>query len=302
MPKPKNHSANNRGKRLFMTFSLDAQTLTFLARRQKPIRSSWKTEFHQWVRRDILQFVMNTKLILTIFSLACWVGMAEAQYILVLKNGRQITVQSYRTEGSMIKFNGLGGEIAISKEQIEAIRPSTAADQAASPSLALDRPTAPAPREPALTEAKPSPTKPIPPAVKPEEQLAKQRAEEEKAYQRKVKELTEQLEDARDRYSLSTRGNKGPEPFFFTTEEAFRGQQEDLLSRLRDAQNRAQGLETGSAAKAPPFSLNPPPAYSDKQRELSDMRARMIQLENDRQKLIDEMKTKNFDSGSVYLE
>jgi hypothetical protein len=101
---------------------------------------------------------------------------------------------------------------------------------------------------------------------------------------------------------LSTRGNKGPEPSIFTTEEAFKGHQEDLLSRLRDAQNRAQGLETGNAAKSPPFALDPPPAYSDKQKELSDMRSRMIQLENERQKLIDEMKTKNFDSGSVYLE
>ena len=47
---------------------------------------------------------------------ACWVtwcGIADAQYVLVLKNGRQITVQSYREDGTMIKFNGLGGEIGI---------------------------------------------------------------------------------------------------------------------------------------------------------------------------------------------
>jgi len=65
--------------------------------------------------------------------------------------------------------------------------------------------------------------------------LAKQRAEEEKAYQQKIKERTDELRELRERYSLITRGNKGSEPSFFTTEEAFRGHQEDLLSRLRDA-------------------------------------------------------------------
>ena len=50
-----------------------------------------------------------------------WLDLAQAQYVLVLKNGRQITVQSYREEGSMIKFNGLGGEIGLPKDQIQAI-------------------------------------------------------------------------------------------------------------------------------------------------------------------------------------
>jgi len=86
------------------------------------------------------------------------------------------------------------------------------------------------------------------------------------------------------------------------TEESVKGHQEDMLSRLRDAQNRAQGLETGSAAKAPPLALDPPPAYTEKQRELSDLRSRMNQLENDRQMLIDEMKAKNFDSVSLIPE
>jgi len=45
----------------------------------------------------------------------------SAEYVLVLKNGRQITVQSYREEGSMIKFPGFGGEIGISRDQIRTI-------------------------------------------------------------------------------------------------------------------------------------------------------------------------------------
>ena len=47
--------------------------------------------------------------------------LAQAQHVIVLKNGRQITVQSYREEGSTIKFNGLGGEIGLPKDQIQAI-------------------------------------------------------------------------------------------------------------------------------------------------------------------------------------
>ena len=242
------------------------------------------------------------KLAAVILSLACWISLAQAQHIIVLKNGRQITVQSYRVEGTMIKFTGLGGEIALSKDQVESIRPASQADPSAPPSLALDRlPTAPV-KEPAVPEKLPTATKPVPAALKPEEQLAKQRAEEERAYVQKVKDLTDQLRQARDQYSLITRGNKGPDPFIYTSEDAFKGNQDDLLSRLRDYQNRAQGLETGSAAKSPPFALDPPPAYTDKQKELSDLRSRISQLESERQKLLDEMKAKNFDAGDLILD
>ena len=91
-------------------------------------------------------------------------------------------------------------------------------------------------------------------------------------------------------------------PKLFTTEEEFRGHQEDLLSRLRDAQYRAQGLPSGADATSPPFSLNAPPAYSEKQKELSELRRRISDVENARQKLIDEMKAKNFETGSLFLD
>jgi hypothetical protein len=242
--------------------------------------------------------------ILGFLCVISWVSPADAQYVLVLKNGRQISVQSYREDGHMIKFSGLGGEIAISKEQVQTIRRAGEGDRSDSPSLAVDRfpPTLPSsPERPAVptktADVKPPSTMPPLP-----EEKAKQRAEEEKAYQDKVRDLTEQLKQLRDRYSLITRGNKGPEPSFFTTEEAYKGHQEDLLSRLRDAQNRQQGLPTGSAATAPPFSLDPPPAYSAKERELSDLRARITQVENERQKLIDEMRSKGFETGSLFLD
>jgi len=230
-----------------------------------------------------------------------WAGVAQAQYLLVLKNGRQIHVQSYRDDGSMIKFSGLGGEIAISKDQVQTIRRVGEGDSLGQPSLAIDRlPATVAPEPP------PRPTKAQdvkPPSVSAGDgQLAKKRADEEKAYQEKVKELTEQLKGLRERYSMMTRGTKGSEPSFFTTEEAFKGQQADLISRLRDAQYKAQGLPTGSASQSPPFSLDAPPPYTEREKELSDLRSRIAQVENDRQKMIDEMKAKNFETGSLFLD
>jgi transposase len=46
----------------------------------------------------------------------------------------------------------------------------------------------------------------------------------------------------------------------------------------------------------------PPPAYTDREREFSDLRNRMNQLVKDREKLIEEMKQKNFDTGNLFLE
>ena len=61
------------------------------------------------------------KFLLLAVLLYSWAGPALADYTLVLKNGRRITVQSYREEGRMIKFHGLGGDIGISKDQIQSI-------------------------------------------------------------------------------------------------------------------------------------------------------------------------------------
>src|SRR5512139_3315118 len=61
--------------------------------------------------------------------LAAWVGLANAQYVVVLKNGRQLTVQSYREEGSTVKIQGLGGELGIPKEQIQSISKSGRTDR-----------------------------------------------------------------------------------------------------------------------------------------------------------------------------
>jgi len=249
------------------------------------------------------RFMPKIRYALAFICLVAWLDTAEAQYVLELKNGGQITVQSYREQGSMIKFPGLGGEIAISKDQVQSVRRVKDTDPKSASSLGNDqlRPTAPA--QPAETAAQPGEAKPG--AAEPSsrgEAPVMEKAAEEKAYQQKIKQLTAQLQELREQYAVRTRGNTGSEPQFFTTEEAFRGHQEDLLSRLRDAQFRAQGLPSGSSATSPPFSLNPPPAYSEKQKELSDLRNRINQVENERQKIIEEMKSKNFDTGWLFLD
>ena len=57
-----------------------------------------------------------------------------------------------------------------------------------------------------------------------------------------------------------------------------------------------------SAFQTPPFSIDPPPPYTEREKELSDMRARITQAENERQQLIEEMKAKNFEIGSLFLD
>jgi hypothetical protein len=129
-----------------------------------------------------------------------------------------------------------------------------------------------------------------------------EKAKEEQAYQEQVKQVTDQLKELRDRYATETRGNTGSDPVFFTTEEAFKGHQEDLLSRLRDAQYKAQGLPAGQRTQSPPLSANPPPAYTERQKSLSELRGQLSHLERERERLIQEMKQKHFDSGSMFLE
>ena len=251
---------------------------------------------------------------LLVFTFPAW-----ADYALVLKNGRRITVQSYWEEPGTIKFYGLGGEIGIPKDQIQSIQPVTGTD---STSLVV----------PAREKARPNvePTlKPniAPQALKPKEptaaeKLAEARAKEQKQYEQKLVEITDQLKQAREAYSQAARGNSGPEPFVFTSEESLRRHQEDLLSRLRDAQNntglapdlgpvnlvtsssdeRARVTQFKAQQPTGPSGITDAPAYTPEQRALSEMRQRIIQLQKERQRIIDEMKQKDFPISAAFSE
>jgi hypothetical protein len=231
--------------------------------------------------------------------LGCWTAPVLADYSLVLKNGRRITVENYREEGRMIKFYSLGGEIGISKDQIQSIQQ---ADPTA-PSL----PQAPL-QEPAGPELANRP-------LSPEEE----KAQEEKKFQQKLIELTGQLKEVRDRYSELLRGTTSPQPTQLTTEEQIKASQADVISRFRDATSNPSEPAAVRLLTPSPFSTLPPtiteerpPArapttyenlpYNETQKELSELRNQAIELDKEREKLINEMRQKNLSLGSVFLE
>jgi len=231
--------------------------------------------------------------------LGCWTAPVLADYSLVLKNGRRITVENYREEGRMIKFYSLGGEIGISKDQIQSIQQ---ADPTA-PSL----PQAPL-QEPAGPELANRP-------LSPEEA----KAQEEKKFQQKLIELTGQLKEVRDRYSELLRGTTSPQPTQLTTEEQIKASQADVISRFRDATSNPSEPAAVRLLTPSPFSTLPPtiteerpPArapttyenlpYNETQKELSELRNQAIELDKEREKLINEMRQKNLSLGSVFLE
>ena len=111
------------------------------------------------------------KLLLFTFSLCSWTVPVWADYTLVLKNGRRITVQSYREEGRMIKFRGLGGDIGISRDQIQSIQKADPGE----PTLDQTQ----------LQESAVATQVPERPLIAEEE-----KAKEEKEYQQKLLELT----------------------------------------------------------------------------------------------------------------
>jgi len=224
----------------------------------------------------------------------------------------------------MVKFSGFGGEIAVAKDQIQTIVKAGEGTAQGTVLPPAAEPGGPAPLEgakktPGAMGREPAPGK----AKTPEEQLAEERAKEEKEYQKRVAQITQQLREARERYSLLTRGKAGSEPSILETDEAMKARTEDLISRLRDVQNNpnvpadAGGVRLSTPSPftgVPPdeIQLNPraaapsvsssPPSYSEKQKELSNLRNQMGRLERERDQLIQEMKQKNFKTGSLFLE
>jgi hypothetical protein len=240
------------------------------------------------------------KLLLLTVSFCSWAGPVWADYTLVLKNGRRITVQSYREEGRMIKFRGLGGEIGISKDQIESIQKAHPGE----PTLDQSQIQAPA-------------AAPLAPERSPTSE--EEKAKEEREYQQKLVELTGQLKEVRDRYSELLRGTTSPEPSQLVTEEQIKASRADVISRFRDATSNPSEPAPVRLLTPSPFSSLPPtvteerpPArapttyenlpYTETQREFSELRNQAIELAKEREKLINEMRQKNLSIGSAFLE
>ena len=214
----------------------------------------------------------TTRALVTLATLAAWTGLAQAQYLVTLKNGRQLTVQSYRDEGSTVKIPSLGGELGIPKEQIQSISKSGAADR---PGLNISNLESASRAAPAPAKAAPSAPSPAPsdfsspsdgrPAVSGAEVLE---------YRRRLFEVTQKLEAARKRYlDASGAGNTGSN----FSREGISAWTADLTSRIQDSQQTSGGSSV----------------YTAKGKELSDMRAAIDALEKQRNDLLQEMASKN---------
>jgi hypothetical protein len=216
--------------------------------------------------------------------LSVWFGSANAQYVVVLKNGRQLTVQSYRDEGSTVKILGLGGELGIPKEQIQSISKSGSSDRPGLNLSNIENSSRPAP---APVRSAPS----TPPTASSESSRgsdpnAELRANEEKEYRKKLAEVTQKLEAARKRYLEATQGGSiGAN----TTKEGLQAWTADLTSRIQDSQ------KAGGGPASTPLSQPHPSSYTPKGKELSDLRTEIEALEKERNNLIQEMKSKNID-------
>ena len=253
---------------------------------------------------------MKTQITQTlVLILTCiWTVPAGAEYTLILKNGRRITVQSYRDEMGMIKFGGFGGEIGISKDQVQEIRKG---DGNVPGDLNLTR------REPADPAGAVTGQTQSGIAERPAGSV--QRPDEETEYMTKLKNLTEELEAARNSYSEAIRGTTSSEPTQLVTEDQINARQADLEARFKEAQNHPSPSAPVNLVRPSPFStlppttetvpgaaVPPPPTIdqplTEREKQLTDLRLKTIELEQQRARLIDEMRQKNMNVGSLFLE
>jgi len=241
-------------------------------------------------------------------ALICWTVPAAAEFTLILKNGRQITVQSYREENGVVKFGGLGGEVGISKDQIQSIRQGGSATRADLDLTRGDTLTKPA-------AAVPTPAQEGSAGKAPSQE--QERIREEKEYQEKLNSLNERLKTAQDRYSETIRGTASDDPTQLVTDEQIKARQDDAVARFKDAQNNPSEPAPVKLLTPSPFTSLPPTVtevqpsgrtvtpfeapqtFTDRQKELLDLRNQAIEIEKERERLINEMKQKNFSTGST---
>ena len=227
-------------------------------------------------------------LFLALTSLSHWTDSALADYTLILKNGRRITVQSYREEGSMIKVHGLGGEFGIPKDQIQTI---LKAGQSQQPGLRISDLEASA-RSSSVPAQEPAPTSSRD-VAQPSGQETKPAVndEEEKEYQKRLTEVTQKLEAAQKEYFDATQGGGSATN---VTKEGFRAWAADLGSRIRDSQKVPGGGGPSDTPPMPPYA----PTYTPQEKKMSDLRAQVDTLQKERDSLIQEMKSKNIPTGT----
>ena len=213
-----------------------------------------------------------------------WFELAQAQHVIVLKNGRQITVQSYREEGSMIKFNGLGGEIGLPKDQIQAIlKPG----QSSRPGVRISDLDASSSQPATVPQKTPAPSAPNA-ATRPQSAAETKAApsDEIKEYQKRLAEVTQKLETANREFFDATQGGGTASN---VSKEGMLSWAMDLASRIHDSQRIPGGGGDTNSPPTPPYA----PVYTPKERELSDLRAQIDRLQKERDTLLQEMQSRN---------
>lgn len=210
-----------------------------------------------------------------------------ADYTIVLKNGRRVTVQNYREEGAAIKVPALGGELGIPKEQIQAI---LKADQTTGQGLNVSDLTS-TKRE---TQSEQKPTSPSSPDSKNGaarvDETAAANAEEVEQYRQRLADVTQKLELARQQYYKATQGGGTGTN---ASNEGLKAWAMDLASRIHDSQKAPGGGGAKSTPPSPPYAPN----YTAKEKEFSNLRTQVDALQSERDKLINEMNSRNIPTG-----
>lgn len=194
--------------------------------------------------------------------------LVSADYILVLKNGREITVQTLRDEGKTVKFNSFGGEISLSKDQIQTIRKS-GGDQ----SPEANRPTSTNPSTRAEdVQQRPSDSRKSETndSIHEEQGLGEDDSLQE--LEKRLKEITDQLESAKRRYVDATQGGSGSAS---ATPAGYRALTADLMSRLKEKRGAADS------------------EYEPQEREIRDLRITIDKLQTERDALAQKIKAKS---------
>jgi hypothetical protein len=234
-------------------------------------------------------FLMNSRrLVFLILAIGLYLAApAFADYTIVLKNGRRMTVQSYREEGSTIKVPALGGELGIPKEQIDTI---LNAGQTVGHGLNISDLATSKPESPAVQKSTPILSPETKNAAAPIATTSPANAEEAKRYQKRLSEVNKKLELAKQQYYLATQGGGSASN---VSKDGLKAWAMDLASRIHDSQKMPGGGGAQSSPPSQPYAPN----YTAKEKELSNLRIQIDGLQKERDELIDEMNSKNIPVG-----
>ena len=184
----------------------------------------------------------------------------------------------------MIKVPGLGGEVGIPRNQIQSITSGSANV----PSLRLadieskSQKTSDSSGNSTGISSKVSP---IP--ITSDGVNDKSHVEEEKEYKRKLAEVTQKLEAAKEQYIKATQGGGTASN---VSKDGLKAWTMDLASRIHDSQKLPNGGGPSSTPPTPPYAPN----YTSKEKELSELRVQIDNLQIEQNNLVEEMKSKNF--------